>query len=191
MQEERQLIQLSRCFLSQVPIAFILFFIAAWGLSSNVSKEKKLDPYSNHTPTTAAKLSRMDYPGMIAFTLTMSTFLLALSLGGRRFPWDHVVILLLGAVCVASGILFVLIEGLVAKEPLIPLRLLRSNGVGVFCLVQILSFIGRWSVGMVLATLNGVDTAHSSSSLPTLPLTSYGLRTLAILSLLHILSPQP
>ena len=123
--------------------------MAAWGLSSEISRDKGVNSDLDHAPTTATKLSRMDFSGLIAFILTMATFLLALSLGERRVPWNHVLILSLGATCMTFGVLFVLNEGLVAKEPLIPLRLLKKNGVGVFALVQVLVFIGRWSVSMI------------------------------------------
>lgn len=132
---------LDRCFLIQVPIVLILFSIAAWGLPSS-----RFDPAS----TTSTKFSYADFLGLITFILTMTTFLLITSLGERRFPWHHPVILSLIAACLIFGLFFVLIQGLIAERPLIPLRLLRSHNVGVFCWVQILLFIARMAVSMPL-----------------------------------------
>ena len=154
----RRLIQLCRCFLGQVPIAVILFVAAAWGLPSEVLGGEEMECHSDHAPTTAAKLSRMDFLGLITFILTMATFLLVLSFAERGFPGNHVVILSLGAACITSGILFIIIEGFVAKEPLIPLGLLRSNGVGVIALVQVLVMLARWSVSMIPVALFSVKT---------------------------------
>ena len=176
-----------RCFLSQVPIALLLFFMGAWKLPSKISNVKEPEPPPGRTCTTASKLSDLDFLGLVTFILTMTTFLLIFSLGGRNFPWNHPVILSLVAACMALGIFFVLIQGLIAEKPLIPLRLLRSNGVGVSCLVQILLFVARWAVSMSFIALHSQNGSDPGSFLPILPLTSYASMMPAMLLLRHTL----
>ncbi|TGO63762.1 hypothetical protein BCON_0011g00860 [Botryotinia convoluta] len=54
---------------------------------------------------------------------------MVLDLGGHRMPWTALKLLSLLGVSVAAGILFFLVEGFWAKEPIFPLRLLRNRDV--------------------------------------------------------------
>lgn len=92
------------------------------------------------------------------FSITITIFLLVLGLGGQKVSWDDPIIIYLAATCVVFGTAFVMREGLWAKKPLIPLWLMRRNGVGVFCVVQILLFSARFAVSKLafcrLASVN-------------------------------------
>lgn len=71
-----------------------------------------------------SKFHRIDFLGSLSIAATISTFILALDLGGQQLPWSHPLIWILIASSALCGLLFVLIEAFVAHEPIISLRLL-------------------------------------------------------------------
>jgi hypothetical protein len=76
-----------------------------------------------------AKLRRIDFLGAILFPISITCGLLVLELIGERMAWtDPLILTLLGASLV-SGYCFLLVEAFWAKEPIIPLRLLRNRDV--------------------------------------------------------------
>ncbi|TGO82225.1 hypothetical protein BPOR_0884g00020 [Botrytis porri] len=76
-----------------------------------------------------SKLRRIDFLGSIFLSVSIVCGLMVLDLGGHRMPWtDHKLLSLLG-ISVAAGLLFLLVEGFWAKEPIFPLRLLRNRDV--------------------------------------------------------------
>jgi len=68
---------------------------------------------------------RLDVLGAALIMAASTTFMLALSLGGVRFPWTSPPILALGATALVLGTAFVM-RLLSAPEPLIPLAILRD-----------------------------------------------------------------
>ena len=138
----------SRSFLGQAPIALICFFLAGWHLPDNSSKAARLASNSdNNTSKTALTVRDVDFLGAALFTATTTSFLLVLNLG-QNLSLDDPVIISMAVLCAVLGVAFILTEGFLAKRPLIPLRLIRINGVGIFCLVQILSTMARSSVSI-------------------------------------------
>lgn len=76
-----------------------------------------------------SKLCRIDFLGSIFLSVSMVCGLVVLDLGGHRMRWTNLKLLSLLGVSVASGSLFLLVEGFWAKEPIFPLRLLRNRDV--------------------------------------------------------------
>lgn len=73
-----------------------------------------------------SKLRRIDFLGAILLSSSIICGLLVLDLGGQRMPWtDPKILALLGA-SVVTGNLFLLVEGLWAKEPIFPLGLITN-----------------------------------------------------------------
>lgn len=89
-------------------------------------------------------LREIDYLGIGAFTITITSLLAATELFGRGTPEISTSVILM-AVALCSALLFLLIEAYHAKEPLIPLTLLKTV-VGINFLVQILFVLGRQAV---------------------------------------------
>ncbi|KAF7512506.1 hypothetical protein GJ744_001441 [Endocarpon pusillum] len=128
-------------FLGQAPVALVCLLLAAWLLPSlSISK---LRPLSDDDQS-ATIWHRFDILGTITFALSTTAFLLVLQLGGQKLPWGHPIVIVLAVVCFVLGVTFIATEWR-AKAPLIPLSLLKSNGVGIFCGIQILVFISRWA----------------------------------------------
>lgn len=93
-----------------------------------------------------SKLRRIDFLGSIALALTIVGFLLVLDLGGQKLPWGHPVIWITLASSVALGLLFLSIEGYVAKEPIFPLKLLVHRDVVTAYLVVALQSGAQYGV---------------------------------------------
>jgi MFS family permease len=92
------------------------------------------------------KLARIDFLGALFTTLTILLFLLPLQIGGDRLPWSHPAILgLLGGACVSAA-LFVVVEGKLAREPVIPLILFRNKDVMLSALIMMIQGMAQMAV---------------------------------------------
>jgi hypothetical protein len=96
--------------------------LVVWKLNIPVHENSKNESH-------LSKLRRIDFLGAILFPISIVCGLLVLELTGKRMAWtDPIILVLLGASLV-SGHLFLLVEAFWAKEPIIPLRLLRNRDV--------------------------------------------------------------
>ena len=96
-------------------------------------------------------LRRVDFLGSISLALTIVGFLLVLDLGGQKLPWGHPAIWILLTSSVALGLLFCLIEGYVAREPIFPLKLLIHRDIMTAYLVIALQTAAQYGVQPPLA----------------------------------------
>ena len=73
------------------------------------------------------KIKRIDFLGALTMVSAVTLLLLGLSMGGNQLPWDAP--LVYGSIAGGAGLLvvFVLIEKYVAREPLLPLRVLFNR----------------------------------------------------------------
>ncbi|WWC68285.1 uncharacterized protein I206_102208 [Kwoniella pini CBS 10737] len=99
-------------------------------------------PLKPVTGSVRRKLLQVDYAGVLLSSSSIIFLLVPISGGGASFDWSGGVVIGLltaGAIC---GILFVLVEGRLAKLPILPLRLflLRTP-----CLISVQSFF----IGMI------------------------------------------
>ena len=112
-----------------------------------VSGGKHIENHSENSNKQAQNLQgpqKIDYLGIGALTITITSFLAAIELFGKGKPDITAPLVLLG-VAFCFGILFLLVEAYHAKEPLIPLSLLRTV-LGIHFLVQVLLSLGRQAV---------------------------------------------
>ncbi|KAH7378396.1 major facilitator superfamily domain-containing protein [Phaeosphaeria sp. MPI-PUGE-AT-0046c] len=117
-------------FLGQAPIAGVAMLLIALTLPRHA--DSKTDVGSR-----GSKLSRIDFLGATCMTLSILGLLLPLEIGGDRIPWSSpkIVVLLLGAFF--FGLAFLAVEKWVAKEPMVPLPLLRHRDVVTSCFVML------------------------------------------------------
>ncbi|KAL6711104.1 hypothetical protein ACN47E_006979 [Coniothyrium glycines] len=118
----------------QVPISLVaalvlLFSIPAGHTSKNIS-------YAHLS--LRKKLTRVDYSGAFFLTCTIVLFLLGLS--GPRIL---VTPLLLSAMALP---VFILNEAYIAKDPIIPVAVLRSRGTLLTCIATTGFMMARWSI---------------------------------------------
>jgi len=111
-----------KSFLGQCPPTILALALVAWKLHIS-SKEE--GPAQMHI----SKVKCIDFLGAIFLFVSIVCGLLVLDMGGQRMPWTDPVVLGLFSAATASLSLFVLVEGLFAKEPIFPLRLLLNRDV--------------------------------------------------------------
>lgn len=130
-------------------------------LSSGQQFENNSENNNDEQVQTPRGLREIDYLGIGAFILTITSLLAAAELFGKGRPGIRTsAILMVVALC--SALLFLLIEAYHAKEPLIPLTLLKTV-MGIHFLVQILLFLGRQAVFHLFA----LDRRSEGSSILT------------------------
>ena len=96
------------------------------------------------------KFRRIDFIGSVSLALTIIGFLLVVDLGGQKIPWDHPAIWTILASSVVMGLLFLLIEGYVAREPIFPLRLLVHRDVVTAYILLALQLAAQFGVQLLL-----------------------------------------
>jgi hypothetical protein len=136
----------TRSFTGQVPIALLCCILTALRSPSKSSNNKNVESHRYDASACTSRIRDLDFLGTGLFVMMMSNFLLVFNLGGQRLPWTHPIVVSLAVGCGLSGIAFVLTEAFWAKQPLIPLSLMRTKGIGLFCLVQIFLMGGRFAV---------------------------------------------
>src|ERR1700693_6039806 len=104
-----------------IPVAVLVFFVAAGAIPRLVAKGKPV----------------IDYAGIIFVGIGAAGLTLATSWGGSTHPWGSPTILCLFGGSVVALAIFVWIE-LHAKEPVLPIRLFRNPVFTVSC---VLSFV--------------------------------------------------
>jgi MFS family permease len=130
----------------------------------------------------------MDFPGIAIFVSATVNLLVVLNLGGEKLPWDHPIIISLIISSLLLGIAFILTEKFLAKRPLIPLWLLRTNGVGISCLVQVLIFLAKASTFSNIAPYFIRTQNASNATAANYLLLPYIIYALAALAAGHIIS---
>lgn len=143
-------------FLGQVPFAGVAIFLVWLILPSRI----------HHHPDEEireSKFGRIDFLGAILMTLSILSLLLPMEIGGDRIPWSDCRIALLFSAALFFGILFLFVEGRVAREPIIPLSILRHKEVLLSSLIMMCQ-VGA-QVGLMFAVpLYFQVTANASST---------------------------
>ena len=112
----------------------------------------------------AIQKPKVDYAGIIALILFVVPLMLALSWAGVEYAWDSVQIISLFDFSALMLLLFVIIEGR-AKQPILPLWILRNRIVGVSFLAIFLTGFGMFA-GIIFIPLffQGVLGASATAS---------------------------
>ena len=107
---------------------------------------------------------RVDYAGITALTLAVVPLMLALTWGGVRYDWGSVTIIGLFAFSAFMAVAFLVIETL-AKEPIIPLSLFRSQIVSISEMVVFLTgFVMFGSIIFIPLFFQGVLGLSATAS---------------------------
>lgn len=129
-------------FLGQVPV-FVVAMILCWLIFSKLEAQK-----SGHfkTDTPQSNLARFDFLGASTLGLGTLALMLPLEIGGQKVPWSHPSVFILLAVGVILLGVFFMAETRWAREPIFPLRLLKSRD----------ALLGYFIVGCILAAQGGM-----------------------------------
>lgn len=104
-------------FAVQVPLIFVSLFMVTTFI-------KQIVPIHSGTES---KLKRIDFLGSVTLVSAVSCLILGLNIGGNLMPWSSPVPISLIAVSFALVLLFIYIEARVAREPIMPMRLMTSR----------------------------------------------------------------
>ena len=138
----------SRSFYLQCPLALLAIALVALKLPH---KDTSLPPKIKSSSWTT--LRRIDFMGSLSLALAIVGFLVVIDLGGQKIPWGHPAIWTILASSVTMGLLFLLVEGYVAKEPIFPLRLLIHRDVMTAYLLQALQTAAQFGVLLLLTQI--------------------------------------
>lgn len=137
----------SRSFLGQVPV-FVVAMILCWLIFSKLEAQR---PGHFKADACQSSLARFDFLGAGTLGLGTLALLLPLEIGGQKVPWSHpTVFVLFGVGAMFLGVFF-MAETRWAKEPIFPLRLLKSRD----------ALLGYFIVGCILAAQGGVSNLAS------------------------------
>lgn len=143
-------------FLGQIPLAAIATILVGITLPAQVHNE--LDDRLQ-----VSKFARIDFIGASCMTLSILGVLLPLELGGDRIPWSSPIIILLLVGAAIFGLLFLGAEGSVAREPIIPLSLLRQRDVMVSNFVMIFQCAAQVGLMFTVPLYFQVTTSASNT----------------------------
>ncbi len=90
---------------------------------------------------------KIDFPGAALVILAFVPLLLALTLGGTKYPWDSNAVISLFALAAVAFVLFVIVE-LRTADPLVPLSMFRIRAVAASNMAGF--FIGMAFFGIVM-----------------------------------------
>jgi EmrB/QacA subfamily drug resistance transporter len=108
-------------FLVQVPFV-IVSAILVWFFVDVPAKQ-----------STKSKLSRIDFLGVFTLVVFLLLLLLGLNSGGNVVPWSHPLVLTTLPLSLVAFVAFIYVEAYLAKEPVIPVRLLLNRTVAAAC----------------------------------------------------------
>ncbi|KAF2091338.1 MFS general substrate transporter, partial [Saccharata proteae CBS 121410] len=111
-------------FLIQVPLVILSAILVYFTVKVPV-KEKNMSP-----------IRRIDFLGSFTLVASLVLLLLGLNSGGNVVPWTHPLVLVSLPLSAAFLLAFIFIEDRVAKEPIIPVRLLLHRTVWTACLTN-------------------------------------------------------
>lgn len=104
---------------SQVPLLILAIVLVA------IFVDIKLPSQSR---STKEKLQRIDYFGSLTLASTVGSLLLAVTLrASEELPWSHPWVYGLLITSAIMSVAFIYVEGWFAKEPILPLRLLKQR----------------------------------------------------------------
>ncbi|KAK9429295.1 major facilitator superfamily domain-containing protein [Lipomyces doorenjongii] len=144
-------------FLSQGPIIVLSLMAIYFNLDLPV---KQID---------GSKLKRIDFLGSFTLVSTLVLFLFAVSIGGSYTPWTSPTVIFALLFSGVSLITFVYVELRVAREPVIPLFLLRDRTVFgssfTSWFMNMIYYSHIYYIAIYLITVQGVSPTKSGSSL--------------------------
>jgi EmrB/QacA subfamily drug resistance transporter len=111
---------------------------------------------------------RIDYPGIVALTASLTAGLLVLTWGGVTYGWESAEIISLIAVCFVTLAAFLLIERR-AEDPIVPLGLFKEPIFSLGCLALLLMSVGLFGVisylPLFLQAIIGMSATYSGEVL--------------------------
>ena len=87
-----------------------------------------------------------DFWGYIFLFISLGCAMVALHIVGEMKSKATPLVIALIAGCLISGVAFVLVELYTEKNPIVPIRLMMKNGIGLICIGQIMLVFCQYGV---------------------------------------------
>ncbi|KAK9454525.1 major facilitator superfamily domain-containing protein [Dipodascopsis uninucleata] len=115
------------------------------------------------------KLSRIDFKGSLTLVLSLILFLFGISVGGNFYAWTSAVVVLPLSLAIIVFLVFVYVELYVAREPVIPLHLLKNRTVAGSAFTSLFMIIVYFSnifyTALYAVSVKGASAKSSGSIL--------------------------
>ncbi|KAL0930678.1 major facilitator superfamily transporter [Colletotrichum truncatum] len=118
-------------FLGQAPI-FMIAVLLCWFFLPRGKPNSKTEAEAEGPKVgldEKSPLARVDFLGAALLALFVLAFLLPIEIGGTKIPWTHPLIFILFGAAIVLGGLFAATEEWWAKEPILPLELLKHRDI--------------------------------------------------------------
>ncbi|KZF19629.1 major facilitator superfamily transporter [Xylona heveae TC161] len=126
-------------FFSEIPVTLVAGFLVFCFIKERQQKDEE-------QKNIREKLKSVDILGALTLALTIVNFVLALDLGGHKFPWTHPLVLGSFGASLFFGIVFVLVESYWAKQPIFPLHLLVNRDIASAYLIMVLQSAAQFGM---------------------------------------------
>ncbi|KAK7206584.1 putative MFS drug transporter [Myxozyma melibiosi] len=129
------LLQLPLIVLSTLAIQFLLVLPPKAREYDSDDDDAILDDEETETAREHRLLGRVDFAGAATLVASLLVFLFAVSIGGNQVPWSHPLVLISLPLSLVIMAFWVYIELYIAKEPIIPVQLLKDPTIfgAAFC----------------------------------------------------------
>lgn len=121
-------------FAVQVPVIFISLFMVKTFITLEIPA------------STVSRWRRIDFYGSITLVLGVSCLITSLNIGGNLKPWTSPVPLSLMAAAIGLIAIFIYVEARIAKEPIMPMRLMTACTPALTNLINFFSSAGYFIV---------------------------------------------
>lgn len=91
-------------------------------------------------------LRRIDYLGSLTLTAGLVLLLFGLNSGGNLVPWNHSIVLITLSLSVVFLVMFAFVESYVAREPIIPTRLLLNLTIAAACATYEFAYMAYYGI---------------------------------------------
>ncbi|RFU29438.1 hypothetical protein B7463_g6899, partial [Scytalidium lignicola] len=153
-------------FLSQIPFVIVSGILVSFLVNIPPKKSEK------------SKLSRVDFLGAFTLVTTLVLLLLGLNSGGNIVPWNHPLVYVSLPLSGVSLVAFIYIEAKIAKEPVIPVKLLLNRTVAAACLTNwfytMLAFMGMFYLPIYFQVKGNTATQAGARLIPQAIGASFG-----------------
>ena len=155
LRNERSMLKSVRSFTCQAPLALVCLAFMSFNLTADHQKTLKTE--NGDSGQVVVPCREVDWFGAVFSAIGLVFGLAALSMGGRKLPWSHPLVLLAITGCIIFMAAFAITELFWARSPLISPKVIARNEIGVLCVIQILLCTARF----------GVSNQENTSYIPT------------------------
>lgn len=151
-------VSICRSFLGQTP----LFLTAIVCCILVIPNTKTASANAEDAEVKGNSIAQMDFAGALLLGVSILTLMLPLELGGTKLPWTHPVIAILFVSAVSLLCLFLAVELWWARNPIVPVRLLKNREVLASYAISALMGVAQFGVSARLLAVISIMAWHDT-----------------------------